>query len=129
MNKFFCFYCQQDVEPRRIVKWKFCPNCKHYMSDDGSGFYRVCDNCEANMPSTAKSCLKCGYNFATGKIEAPIDFKNSLMVWFTAALGIIFALVLLAALLYISFYLLYVALIIGGVYFLYNLVFRHFLRM
>lgn len=112
MKKFYCFYCQQDVEPRRFLKWRFCSKCGKYISDNGEGFYRVCDNCGANMPVDAAECYKCGKSTGLpSKKSAAENFFNIhnwayfLQNFIISLLGI----ALLAGILYFSFYIILAA--------------------
>lgn len=111
MKRYFCFHCQQDVTPYKILKWRVCPQCKKLMVDTGEGFYRVCDKCGANMPSEAEFCLKCGHNMVGGA-DKDIDMEKFMSLWRknmwqSSLLSIVFfivALLILFAVLYFSFY-------------------------
>lgn len=111
MEKFFCFHCQQDVSPYKILKWRFCPHCRKLITDDGSGFYRVCDECGANMPSDGEYCIKCGHNLQGGA-DRDSDKDRILAIcrrnlWkngFIAAAFLLFVFLLILGILYISFY-------------------------
>lgn len=111
MKKFFCFHCQQDVAPYKILKWRVCPHCHRLMSDDGSGFYRECDKCGANMPSDAEFCLKCGHNLVGGA-DKNTDMDKFVSQWrknmwqssLLGALLFVCALVIMFVVLYFSFY-------------------------
>ena len=109
--EYFCFNCQKNVKPFKLIKWHVCPHCKRFMNDDGSGFYRICDRCGANMPANAEFCLKCGHNLINGNDEN-ITFNQLKMMWyknlwknsFIAVLMLILAVLFIFGLLYISFY-------------------------
>ena len=111
MKKFFCFHCQQEVTPYKILKWRVCPHCRRLMSDDGSGFYRECDKCGANMPSDAEFCLKCGHNLVGGA-DKNTDMDKFVSQWrknmwqssLLGALLFVCALVIMFVVLYFSFY-------------------------
>lgn len=122
MKKYFCFYCQKDVEPRSLLKWRFCPFCKRLMKDNGDGFYRVCDICGANMPVDAANCPKCGAGVAGALNKMPeILRKASLDNFFDVVFGIFMTIVtflILIGILYASFYILLVALIVGAAWFM-----------
>ena len=111
MKKFFCFHCQQDVEPYKILKWRICPNCRKLITDDGNGFYRVCDACGANMPSDGEYCLKCGHNLHGGPDKNP-EMERFLSLykrrfWANGLLGICLVVLIffmILGILYVSFY-------------------------
>lgn len=127
MKKFYCFYCQKDVSPFKFFKWRFCPDCKHYMCDNGEGFYKICDNCGANLPADAAHCIKCGYAFKGdsaqkeyGSLPINLPLNNS---WIDAVIStIIVILSILAgiAILYLSFYAVLFISGVGLVWFLLN---------
>lgn len=114
MKKYFCFHCQKEVQPFgfKIKKLNllFCPKCLHHITDDGNGFYRICDYCKANVSPKDSVCPKCGYVFDAQALaeQTQTDFlqKHSFYdVVLGIALisaGILFAMVLF----YISFYVL-----------------------
>lgn len=123
MKKYFCFYCQEEVLPKRLLKWRFCPHCKHLITDNGDGFYRVCNNCGANMTTDAAHCPKCG--FATGLPEAPITpLQNNIDTWLDWLLRIglvMLSLIISVGILYVSFYLIFAVFVIGLAFYLFNL--------
>ena len=125
MKKYFCFYCQKDVEPFGIFKWKFCPHCRHRITDDGSGFYRVCENCGANMPTDAPRCLKCGRIFDAQAVQTELFegiFKRRRWFDFIFGIGFIFlSLLAFIGIFYISFYVFFAALIIGVIAWIFNI--------
>ena len=111
MKKFFCFHCQQDVTPYKILKWRICPHCYKLITDDGSGFYRVCEVCGANMPSDGEYCLKCGHNLQGGE-DKNLEKEKIMAIcrrrlWTNGFMAILFILPLFFVILgifYISFY-------------------------
>lgn len=123
MNKFYCFHCQKEVEPKEFFRWRFCPHCRHKITDSGEGLYLICDSCGANNQVTATKCVKCGYglNGNESKEVKIYDYvKNSdwlqLFVEISVViLGLIFSIFVL----YISFYLVFAFLIFGVVYWLF----------
>ena len=131
MKKYFCFYCQKDVEPKRLLKCQFCPFCKRLMKDKGEGFYRVCDMCGANMPADADYCLKCGMGIDGIQKKLPEILGKSLRI--DGFLDIVFsvfmilmAFLILFGILYASFYVLLIALAIGAVWSVFMSVSRRF---
>lgn len=123
MKNYFCFYCQQDVEPHVLLKWRFCPHCRHRITDSGDGFYRVCDHCGANMPPTAKQCVKCGYTTDGQQPALPrqLGWPVHWYDWLVAALAVLFSVIIAVGILYVSFYLLLVFFVAGLAWFLFNL--------
>lgn len=124
MKKYYCFYCQKDVEPRHFFKWRFCPHCKHYMTDNGDGFYRVCAFCGANMSVDAAKCVKCGKHIGLPASKTKIFNVNNLPQWVIQLIRIVFSIILIffvLGILYVSFYLFIAALVIGLAMFLFNL--------
>ncbi|MCQ2734543.1 MAG: hypothetical protein MJ212_01145 [Alphaproteobacteria bacterium] len=122
MKKYFCFHCQQDVTPYKILKWRICPQCKKIMSDTGDGFYRVCDKCGSNMPSDAQYCLQCGHNLIGGADKnTDMDKFMSLWrknMWQNSLLSILLlfsALLIVSVILYFSFYFIIVFAVLGAV--------------
>lgn len=111
MKKYFCFYCQKDVSPYKILKWRFCPHCRKLITDDGNGFYRVCDECGANMSSTSEYCLKCGHNLQGGA-DRDLDRDKIMSIcrrslWanrFIAISFILLVFILILGIIYVSFY-------------------------
>lgn len=109
MKKFYCFYCQQDVEPHGIWPFRSCPNCRRRITDKGEGFYKVCDVCGANLPTEASKCVRCGYNFNTENaienfaVGALLD-RNSWLSWLVVALALFLGVILTLGLIYVSFY-------------------------
>ena len=114
MKKYFCFHCQKEVQPIGLQAKKlnllFCPKCLHRITDDGNGFYRICDNCGVNTAPSANICPKCGYIFDAQALseQKQVDFIKKFRFYdvvFGIALisvGFIAAFVLF----YISFYVL-----------------------
>ena len=123
MKKYFCFYCQQEVLPHRLLKWRFCPHCKRLITDNGDGFYRICDNCGANMPTDASRCQKCGT--ATGLPEKTSSaLQGDVNVWLGWLMRVglvILSLALSVGILYVSFYLIFAIFVIGLAFYLFNL--------
>ena len=120
MKKFYCFYCQKEVTPRRLLKWRFCPDCRHYITDKGEGFYRICDYCGANMPVEATRCLKC--NHSTGLVqEMPLNNTPVWLEWLFRIGLIVLSLFLAVGILYVSFYLIFAVFVLGLAFYLFNL--------
>jgi len=121
MNKFYCFNCQQEVEPKKILGFKICPHCFHRIVDSGDGFYLVCDKCGADNPVSAKSCIKCksslngGGNLTSDKIVLSADFILKIL---TNIAFLILSVALLVFVFYLSFYLFMAFLILGAAYYL-----------
>lgn len=123
MKKFYCFYCQKDVKPFKLLQWRFCPYCRHYMSDTGDGFYKVCDECGANMPVDSVRCLKCGNTFKGDNALKEYGFSGTNKTWFDIFIsGLILILSILIGLgvLYLSFYAVLFFLVVGFVWFVLN---------
>lgn len=124
MKKYYCFYCQQDVAPRHFFKWRFCPHCRHYMTDSGEGFYRICDCCGANMPVDATKCIKCKQNtgLPTQNVKT-IDLNNLPLwvMWLLRFAAVAVSIIIGIGILYVSFYLIIVIFAIGLALFLFNL--------
>ncbi len=122
MKKYFCFHCQQEVTPYKILKWRICPLCKKFMSDTGDGFYRVCDRCGANMPSDAEYCLKCGHNLIGGA-DKNTDTDKFMSLWrknmwqssLLSAVLFVLALITVFAVLYFSFYFIVIFAILSAI--------------
>ncbi|MBR1825766.1 MAG: zinc ribbon domain-containing protein [Alphaproteobacteria bacterium] len=90
MKKYFCFYCQKEIKPER---WRFrfvCPHCGCYVTDDGSGFHKICDKCEAELPTDSAVCMKCGYHFSGENARKVHNFEFSDWHKISASKGIIF---------------------------------------
>lgn len=126
MKKFYCFYCQQDVKPRGFWPFRICPNCNRRMSDDGSGFYKVCDVCGANLPTNAHKCVRCGYNFnlqnAVENYEMGAFFNsNAWISWIFIVLALAVSIVAAFGLLYVMLYVIGIMAIFALVVFLFNL--------
>lgn len=123
MKKFYCFYCQKDVEPQKFLLWRICPECGHYMKDKGKGFYRVCKYCGANMPVDAIKCYKCGQNAELPDKDIIAQGFNK-MSFFLLGLEIVFYAAILIALLgifiYFSFYIICAVLIFCLICFIFN---------
>ncbi len=103
MKKYYCFYCQKDMEPRHFLKWRFCPQCHRYMIDKGEGFYRICDNCGANMPVDAAECCQCKH--PTGLPTTKLPPMSLWLNWLARMALITIGLIFILAVLYFSFYL------------------------
>ena len=123
MKKYFCFYCQQEIQPYKLLKWRFCRHCKRLITDNGEGFYRVCDSCGANIPTDAFRCPKCGTN--TGLPQPPqtqmYSTANVWLNWLLRIALIILSLVISVGILYISFYLIFAVFVVGLAFYLFNL--------
>lgn len=126
MKKYFCFHCQKEVEPYSFWKWRFCPQCKRRITDNGEGFYMVCDKCGANLPPDAKRCLKCGYGLTGNKdidAYAPKSFLFDTN-WLNLIAGFIALFLFLIVglgFLYVSVYLIIFFVFVGAIMFLFNL--------
>ncbi len=122
MKNLYCFNCQKEVPAKGFWGINFCPFCRHRLTDNGEGFYLICNNCGANNPTNAKKCVKCGYlinGIENNEIENyPISrtVSSVLFDFFFLLGGIAF----LALTLYLSFYLLFVFLILGIVYYFFS---------
>ncbi len=126
MKKYFCFHCQKEIEPFSFWKWRFCPQCKRLITDDGEGFYMVCDKCGANLPPDAKRCLKCGHSFCGEKdidVYAPKSFlfDNDWLSILIGAIALFFFTVVGLGVLYVSFYMLIFFIFVGAIVFLLNM--------
>lgn len=123
MKKFFCFHCQTQVNPFSFWKYKICPQCKHLISDDGEGFYMVCDKCGANLPPDAQNCLKCGHSLYGGQdIDVKTyDLDYGVLNWVITGLLFILSVIIGIGVLYISFYAIFFIVFIGLVMFIFNL--------
>lgn len=117
MKKLYCFNCQQEVVPEKFLGFRFCPQCKHRLTDKGDGFYLVCDNCGADNPLSAKKCVKCGYHlnaYEPTETNVEIFAKSKSIKDFVLDFLFVFgAIVFSVIILYISFYLLLVFFVIG----------------
>ena len=127
MDKLFCFYCQEDVKPSGFWKLKFCPKCHQRLTDDGSGFYKVCDVCGANLPTDAKKCMHCGYNFVVEDAIADYQMGQffSTSPWaagFLAFLVLLACVAFILCILYVSIYFAAIAVILALIFGLYNLI-------
>ncbi len=128
MKKVYCFYCQQDVAPKKILLWHFCPHCKHRLTDNGEGFYRVCDRCGANMPINASVCVKCGKSTGsnTREIEPFISSQYApWLQWLINIAALFFSVMIAVGVIYVSFYLIFVFLALGLAYFIFQLFRSH----
>ncbi|MBR3501579.1 MAG: zinc ribbon domain-containing protein [Alphaproteobacteria bacterium] len=126
MKKFFCFYCQEEVEPKQILRWRFCPHCKRPMSDEGEGFYIVCDNCGANMPPLAENCLKCGHGFRGASDISVVKraWDRTYLLEWLAKIGLfIVGVILCIGFIHFMFYLLLAVALLSAVFFFYDLFF------
>lgn len=123
MKKVYCFYCQQDVEPYKIWKWRICPHCFRPTEDDGEGLYLVCDKCGANMPVTAEVCPKCGCDrngVYVAKVPCLPSLGRSILQNLAAAGMVVVSLILFGFLLYVSFYLFAGLLFVGLLFWLFQ---------
>jgi ribosomal protein S26 len=126
MKKYFCFHCQKEVEPYSFWKWRFCPHCKRRITDNGEGFYMVCDKCGANLPPDAKRCLKCGHTLYGEKdidVYAPRSFlfDNDWLNLLAAAVFLLLFIIIGLGVLYVSFYMIFFFIIVGAIAVLLNL--------
>ncbi len=126
MKNFYCFYCQQDVKPRGLWKIRFCPKCKHFMTDDGEGFYKVCDVCGANLPANAKKCLRCNHIFAMEEAMEQYGFhqyvfENSWIGWLLAVVLLFVSVVAALGILYVLFYFVAAVILVALVVLLFNM--------
>lgn len=121
MSKFYCFHCQKEVEPKEFFRRRFCPYCRHKITDSGEGLYLICDNCGANNPVNAKSCIKCG-QILNGAEYSNISLYNgedsSWLQIMINVLIIIVGIIFAGFVLYISFYLFFVCVIFSVIYYL-----------
>lgn len=115
MKRFYCFHCQQEVEPKYFFGLRFCPLCRHFITDKGDGFYLVCDNCGADNPVGAKKCIKCDSPFnGIDSDELTTSFTQS--TWFRLLLNFLVIVCCIAFsvfILYISFYLIFALFVFG----------------
>lgn len=126
MKKYFCFHCQKEVEPFSFFKWRFCRVCKRIITDNGDGFYMVCDKCGANLPPEAKRCLKCGHGFYGEKdvdTYAPKSFlfDTNWLNWLVGIFALFLCIIIGLGVLYISFYFIIAFAVVGAVMFMFNL--------
>ncbi len=124
MKKVYCFYCQQDVAPKKFLWWRVCPECQHRLTDNGDGFYKVCDACGANMPVDAKVCVQCGKGAEIDGLPAALgltDVKSVWLLWLIRIAAVVFSIILAVGILYISFYLVFVLLALGLAFFVFQL--------
>ena len=133
MRKFFCFYCQKYVEPRGFKLFRICPNCRRRITDNGEGFYKVCDVCGANLPANAKKCLCCGYHFNKGSAIENFEFSAFLerhiwLSWILLVLALVIGIVLMLGVIYVSFYVAAAILLFAGIALIFN-IFRAGLRL
>ena len=127
MKRFFCFHCQENIEPLGFWKLRFCPKCKRYVTDTGEGFYKVCDSCGANLPPNAEKCLKCGHFTEMQNTMEKYGFntyvyENSWLTWLLAAAAFVIALILAVGLLYVSFYVVAVVFVFALIMVLFNII-------
>ncbi|MBR3676345.1 MAG: hypothetical protein IKN71_04350 [Alphaproteobacteria bacterium] len=80
IKKYFCYYCQENTEPRLGLNGKFCPRCGCYLLDENTDFFRVCDKCGANLPPDAAVCLLCGYHFSGNNAQKVYHLKKCAFV-------------------------------------------------
>jgi len=124
VKRFYCFYCQKNIDPFKLFKWKFCPDCKHYISDTGDGFYKVCDRCGANLPTDAADCIKCGYAFHGDNALKEYNAIPLSRKWFEGFVSvlILFLSVLIGlGVIYLSFYAILFIFVVGFVWFFLNM--------
>ena len=124
MKKVYCFYCQQDVAPKSFLWWRVCPECRRRLTDNGEGFYKVCDKCGANMPVDAKTCMQCGNGAEIGDLPAILGLttvKSVWLLWLIRIAAVVFSVILAVGILYISFYLVFVLLALGLAFFVFQL--------
>ena len=128
MKKFYCFNCQQEIEPKRILRWNFCPQCKRLTTDDGEGFYIVCDNCGANMPPLAKNCYNCGHGFH-GYPDVEIQDNQTtfqlFIKWLFSVCLFIAGAIILLGFLHLMIYVIAAIAILTVVFYLYDLFFNN----
>ncbi len=123
MSKFYCFHCQKEVSPYHLYRWRICPHCWHKITDNGAGFYLICDRCGANMPVDAQNCPKCGAG-ANGNpdiLPLPTLFSQNWTAWLIRAALLFFSIILTLGIIYISFYLMSIFFVIAFIYFIYNM--------
>lgn len=122
MEKFYCFHCQKEVSPKKIWRWRFCPHCRHKIIDSGEGLYLICDNCGADNPVNAKSCIKCGYGLNGGEnSEVCVYDKIKASAWWQVlidALIVIVGLIFAIFVLYVSFYFVFAFFLFSVIYYL-----------
>lgn len=126
MKKYFCFHCQKEVAPYSLWKWRFCPQCKHRITDNGEGFYMVCDKCGASLPPDAKRCLKCGHGLLGDKdidVYAPksLLFDTDWLNLIAGFIALFLFLIIGLGFLYVSVYLIIFFVFLGAIMFLFNL--------
>lgn len=126
MKKFYCFHCQQDVEPHGFWKIRFCPKCRHFITDDGEGFYKVCDVCGANLPANASKCVRCSHIFAMENSMDKFGFntyvvKNTWLSWLFVILTFVVSIIAAMGILYVSFYFVAAVLFLALILFLFNI--------
>lgn len=122
MSKFYCFHCQKEVEPKNFFRWRFCPHCRHLITDTDDGLYLICDNCGADNPVNAKSCIKCGYGLNGGESsEISLYNQSKADSWLQLLIDILIViggLIFAVFVLYISFYLVFACFAFSVVYYL-----------
>ena len=125
MKKFYCFYCQEDVKPHGFWLFRFCPNCHRHMTDKGEGFYKVCDVCNANLPTDASKCVRCGYHFnkesavENFELGALLD-KNTWLSWALIVVALAIGVILLLGIIYVSFYVIVAVVLFALIAMLFN---------
>lgn len=120
MKKFYCFNCQQEVEPKKIFGFGICPHCYRRIMDSGDGFYRICDKCGADNPVSARSCIKCKSNLS-GEFspdDTALTKADSLLNILLEIAIFIIGTVLLFFALYLSFYIFFAVAIFGAIFWL-----------
>ncbi len=122
MKKVYCYHCQKDINPLKLLKWRFCPHCFRPTNDGGDGFYLVCDRCGANMPVQATNCLKCGHGLNGNPDDQPIMLPapKTLIHSLLQVILFLFSIFIAIAVIFISFKLLLFFLIIGMGFAIYN---------
>lgn len=122
-EKVYCFHCQKEIKPFRILNWQFCPHCFHKTEDKGEGFYLVCDKCGANIPVNSTHCLKCGHG-VNGHSNYDVEIlsqPNQWLVWLIRIALIALSIIVSIGIIYISFYLIFIFLVLGLAFFIVNM--------
>ena len=122
MKKYYCFYCQQDVEPKSFLLWRLCPHCRHKITDNGEGFYRVCEHCGANMPVDASYCVNCGNGAKPNQlVERYMQINSPWLARFITIIAVALSVLLALGIVYVSFYLIFALLVVAVAYVLFDL--------
>ncbi|MBR3662558.1 MAG: hypothetical protein IKN67_04690 [Alphaproteobacteria bacterium] len=120
MEKSYCYHCQKDINPQRFLWWKICPHCHRKTAANDDGLYLVCDNCGANNPVDAHICLKCGNGlngYRPDESVVPYFVTHSWLVPLINFAAVFIGLLLALGILYISFYLVFVLLAVGIIWY------------